>query len=78
MDPLQDFGYNPLLVSQERYDQRLPVAQFYPTFAGVKLPWEILGTLNIDYFLLQPPPHQNAAEDHTNICKRFTRTNNHH
>ena len=38
------FGFNPQLVSLERFDQRLPVDQFNPTFAGVKLPKEILCT----------------------------------
>ena len=37
-------GINPLLVSQKRYDQRLPVAQFNPAFSKLKLPQEILCT----------------------------------
>ena len=41
---MDGLGINPLLVSQKRYDQRLPVAQFNPAFSRLKLPQEILCT----------------------------------
>lgn len=41
---MDGLGINPLLVSQKRYDQRLPVAQFNPAFSRLKLPKEILCT----------------------------------